>query len=88
MRTLGNAGASPTDGRQPWVASCHRRWLRLSPLAREIILILAVKVLVLTAIWWAFFRHPAAPGMAMEPQRVESRVIGPVTTGPAPHARP
>jgi len=49
----------------------------LSPLARDVIVILLAKAAVLTLIWLAFFSHPAAPGMSMEPQRVESRLLAP-----------
>jgi hypothetical protein len=48
---------------------------RLSPLARDIVVILAVKAVVLVILWYAFFRAPAAPQMTMDPLRVEQRVL-------------
>ena len=53
------------------------QWRRLSPLARDIVIVLVVKVLVLCAIWFAFFRTPVARHMTMEPSEVEQQVAGP-----------
>ena len=51
------------------------RWLRLSPLGRDIALILVVKFAALGLLWWAFFSHPVAPHMSVEAWRVEAHVI-------------
>jgi hypothetical protein len=51
------------------------RWARLSPLGRDIALILVVKFAALGLLWWAFFSHPAAPHMSVEASRVEAHVI-------------
>ena len=56
----------------------------MSPLARDITVILIVKAIVLGLIWLAFFRSPAAPRMAMDPQRVEQNVLAPTTNTTAP----
>jgi len=53
------------------------RWQRLSPLARDIVIVLVVKAVVLCAIWFAFFRTPVARHMTMEPSEVEQQVAGP-----------
>jgi len=58
-------------------ASWLARWHRSSPLARDIVIVLVVKVLVLCAIWFAFFRTPVARHMTMEPSEVEQQVAGP-----------
>jgi hypothetical protein len=53
------------------------RWQRLSPLARDIAIVLVVKAVVLCAIWFAFFRMPVARHMTMDPRAVEQQVAGP-----------
>ena len=58
----------------------------MSPLARDIVVILVVKVLVLYALWFAFFRTPVAPRMKMDPKAVERQVAGPRPHSEAPHA--
>jgi hypothetical protein len=67
-------------------ASWRARWNRLTPLARDIILILIVKAIVLGLIWFAFFRAPVARHMAMDPQRVEQKVLAPSPIPELPHA--
>ena len=56
---------------------------RLSPLARDIIIVLIVKAVILYVLWYAFFRTPAAPGMTMDTLVVEQRLLA-----PAPIAEP
>ena len=67
---------------QSWLG----RWRRLSPLARDIIVVLLVKVAVLYAIWFAFFRTPVAPHMTMDPKAVEQQVAGPRAASAPAHA--
>ena len=62
------------------------RWRRMSPLGRDIVVILVVKVLVLYALWFAFFRAPVARHMKMDPKAVELQVAGPRPPSEAPHA--
>ena len=62
------------------------RWWRSSPLGRDILLILVVKVVVLYALWFAFFRAPVARHMTMDPKAVELQVAGPRPHSEAPHA--
>ena len=64
-----------------------QRWRRTdarSPATSSIVLV--VKAIVLTLIWFAFFRAPVAPHMTMEPQRVEQQVAAPRATPEPPHA--
>jgi hypothetical protein len=76
----------PAAGSRLPVAPWRARWDRLSPLARDVILILIVKAFVLGLLWFAFFRAPAAPHMAMDPQRVERQVLAPSPVPELPHA--
>jgi len=62
------------------------RWRRMSPLVRDIVIILVVKVLVLYALWFAFFRAPVARHMTMDPKAVELQVAGPRPPSEAPNA--
>ena len=57
----------------------------MSPLARDITVILIVKAIVLLLLWLAFFRTPAAPRMTMDPQRVEQNVLAPTANTAAPN---
>ena len=49
----------------------------LRPLARDLIIVLVVKAVVLCAIWFAFFRTPVAQHMTMDPGKVVQQVAGP-----------
>jgi hypothetical protein len=60
---------------------------RLSPLARDIIVVLLVKAIVLYALWFAFFRVPAAPGMRMDTLVVEQRLVTPAAHSESAHER-
>ena len=62
------------------------RWQRLSPLARDIVIVLVVKAVVLYAIWFAFFRTPVARHMTMDPRAVEQQVAGPGAPPEPAHA--
>jgi hypothetical protein len=70
---------SPTAG---WLV----RWQRLSRLARDIVLVLVVKAIALGLLWFAFFRAPVAPQMAMDPQRVEQKFLAPTPIPEPSHA--
>ena len=83
MEPLPKPGRSMPQG-QPETPSWLGRWQHLSPLARDIIIVLAVKAVVLYGIWFAFFRAPVARHMTMDPKVVEQQVAGPrVHTEPA-----
>ena len=58
----------------------------MSPLARDIVLVLVVKALVLTALWFAFFRAPVARHMTMDSDRVADRIVAPQTHSEPAHA--
>ena len=58
----------------------------VSPLARDIVIVLVVKAIVLTLIWFAFFRAPVAPHMTMDPAHVAERIVSPGTNPEPPHA--
>jgi hypothetical protein len=75
------AGSGSTP-RVPWRA----RWRGLTPLARDIIVVLLVKAVVLGCLWYAFFRAPVAQQMAMEPRQVERQIVAPRPRPEAPHA--
>ena len=59
----------------------------MSPLTRDIIVVLVVKAIVLYALWYAFFRMPAAPGMTMDPAVVEQRLLAPTPLLEPAHER-
>jgi cation transporter-like permease len=58
----------------------------MSPLARDIVIVLIVKAIVLTALWFAFFRAPVARHMTMDPDRVVERIVAPPTQSEPAHA--
>ena len=57
----------------------------MSPLARDIAIVLVVKAIVLYGLWYAFFRMPAAPRMTMDPAVVEHRIFAPAALVEPPH---
>jgi hypothetical protein len=78
--------ASPSASKWGRLIAWRSVWHRLTPLGRDVVLILIVKAIVLCLIWFAFFRGPAAPQMAMEPRRVESRLLSPSAVPEVPDA--
>ena len=84
MRPSRQLSPVPATGMRPPTTGRHPRRQYLSPLARDIILILIVKAIVLGLLWFAFFRSPAAPNMTMDPQRVEQNILAP--SPELPHA--
>jgi len=70
MRASHPAAPHPAaEWRSPFAAMLGR-WRHMSPLARDVTVVLALKAVVLSLLWFAFFRTPAAPHMTMDPQRV------------------
>ena len=63
-------------------------WSAWSPLARDLTVILIVKAALLFLLWLVFFRAPAAPGMTMEPQRVEVHLLATTPASEPAHAIP
>jgi hypothetical protein len=65
-----------------WPSEAARScWTRLSPLGRDITLILLIKAALLFLLWGAFFRVPAAPHPDANAQLAVQRLLGP---NPAP----
>jgi hypothetical protein len=54
------------------------RRVRLSPLGRDITMVLALKLAALAILWWAFFSHPVARHMVVEAGKIEAH-FAPVT---------
>ncbi len=62
------------------------RWLRLSPLGRDLVVILILKFAALALLWWIFFSQPTATHMRVEPSRVEARLLSPASSQDYPRA--
>ena len=60
--------------------------MRLSPLGRDLVVILVLKFAALALLWWAFFSHPTATHMRVEPSRVEARLLSPASSQEFPRA--
>jgi hypothetical protein len=88
MDTVPDGPPRQPGGLRNAFAAARARWLRMSPLARDIALVLLAKAAILGLLWWAFFSTPAAPRMAMDPQRVERRLLDARPLPEAPHAQP
>ena len=80
MTDPGDRSAQPTRPRS------RARRVRLSPLGRDLGVILAVKFAALVLLWWAFFSHPVAPGMTVTAPRVAAHLVPPATAESSPHA--
>ena len=65
------------------VDACRAHWRRLSPLSRDVTLILLFKAAALALIWWLFFSTPMAPRMHAAPDRVADRLL---SSPPPPEA--
>ena len=58
-------------------ASLRARWARATPFARDISLVLALKLVLLVMLWAAFFRGPAVPHTAdVKAERAAQRLLG------------
>ncbi len=64
--------------------TARRRGRRMTPLARDLVVVLAIKAAALVLLWFAFFRAPAAPDMVVDPGQVADRVLA----SKAAHAEP
>ena len=62
------------------------RWVRLSPLGRDLVIILILKLAALALLWWIFFSQPTATHMRVEPSRVEARLLSPASSQEHPSA--
>jgi hypothetical protein len=59
------------------VAFCNTFWKRLSPLTRDVTLVLVLKVTALGILWSLFFSAPLARHMSVVPDRVAERLLAP-----------
>ena len=58
-------------------ASLRARWKRATPFARDISLVLVLKLVLLVMLWAAFFRGPAVPHTAdVKAERAAQRLLG------------
>lgn len=73
MRAARSPGPATASSRTPqlWLKSLSR----VSPLAREITLVLVLKFLLLWLLWRAFFSQPLAPHMRLDPARVDDILL-------------
>jgi hypothetical protein len=72
-------GAS-TGQRPPPVQWHGGWWLRLSPLARDLAIILILKFAALALLWWVFFSHPATTHMRVEASRIQAHLLSPASS--------
>ncbi len=75
------AHAAPPSGRaHRSLATSVGRWARGPTFARDITLVLALKVVLLIALKFAFFNHPRATDMSLPPAEVARALL----SSPAP----
>ncbi len=65
----------PRDAEQPAKPDAAGSAPPHSNLARDIVVILAIKVSLLFAIWYLFFSAPQAQHMQLPPERMQQRLI-------------
>jgi hypothetical protein len=59
------------------------RWARGPTFARDIVIVLVIKLVLLMALKYAFFNHPQAENMSMRPADVAQAILSvPETTPP------
>jgi hypothetical protein len=61
-------------------------WRRLSPLGRDIVVILVIKFAALALLWWVFFSHPTASHMRVEASRIDARLLASDSLQESPRA--
>ena len=81
-----SAPGAPTSHRPPLRRGPGGWWMRLSPLGRDIVVILVLKFAALALLWWAFFSHPTATHMRVESSRIEARLLSPASSQEYPLA--
>jgi hypothetical protein len=57
------------------LADCRIRWKRLSPLARDVTIVLVLKATALGILWSVFFSAPVARHMDVPTDRVADRMV-------------
>jgi len=70
----------PTSLRPPAQQGRGGWWLRLSPLGRDVVVILVLKFAALALLWWVFFSHPTATHMRVEPSRIQAHLLSPASS--------
>jgi hypothetical protein len=70
---------------KPLLRARVRQWVRGPTFARDIAIVLAIKLVLLMALKYAFFNHPQAVDMNMPPAAVAQAILAvPATTPSAP----
>jgi hypothetical protein len=59
----------------PWLRTRIREWVRGPTFARDIVLVLTIKLVLLMALKYAFFNHPQAQDMNMPPAAVAHAIL-------------
>jgi hypothetical protein len=59
------------------------RWVGSPTFARDIVLVLALKLVLLLALKYAFFNHPQAQNMSMSAAEVGRAILSVPTTNPS-----
>lgn len=62
------------------------RWVRLGPLGRDLTVVLAVKIVALALLWWAFFSHPVTRHMQIASPTVAAHLVPAASPEHPPHA--
>jgi hypothetical protein len=86
MATLRPAAPPAVAGPPPAATRRRAGWSALSPLARELTVVLVVKGILLGLLWWAFFRNPAAPHTHLDALQVGERLVVAAPASDAAHA--
>jgi hypothetical protein len=82
MTDRGELTQQPTPARWP------TRRLRLSPLGRDITVVVLLKLAALALLWWAFFSPPATRPPSVDPSRVQAHLVPSTSPEHIPHADP
>ena len=64
------------------LTACRTRWMRLSPLFRDVTFVLVLKATALVILWSLFFSAPIARHMSVAPDRVADRMFSPQAVSP------
>jgi len=65
-----------------FLAACRVRWKRLTPLSRNVTVVLVLKASALGILWALFFSAPLSRHMSVPPERVATRILAPVAVPP------
>ncbi|MBA1361259.1 cytochrome oxidase putative small subunit CydP [Burkholderia gladioli] len=68
---------SASQGARPTLRARVIAWARGPTLVRDLSVVLAVKLVLLMALKYAFFNHPQAEHMQLPPAVVAARLLGP-----------